>query len=265
MFLLDPINSITSVQFYKKVAAQSGGRTAGYLAYLGLVFAVLATAAFKTRLGPSIDGTFAWLEKSVPVMEFSGGRVRSEAGPTTLRHPEIPDIALQIDTTRTEPVTIQVMQELKVKGFLASNALYMIDPKGQLTVNDFSKAAAGDSQPLKIDAAFFRKANEVLSRALYPVTFALAFAFFLAWKAFSSLFFSLVAMCVAAIAQVQLPFGSLVAIAVYAQTLIIAIQTIFLFMKAPLPLAPLVSLAATTTYIWLAVKATGAPQPAEAA
>lgn len=262
MFLLDPVNSITSVQFYKKVASQPSGRTAGYLAYVSVLFAIMATVAFKVRLGPSIDQTFVWLANSVPPLEFSAGKVTSTAGPVLLRHPELPELAVQIDTSRVEPVTVALMQELKVKGFLSANALYMLDPQGSLKVNDFSKATS--DKPFKVDPAFFQQANRLLSRALYPVTFALAFAFFLAWKLFSSLFFSVVALVIAMIAQAKLSYGALFSIAVYAQTLIIAVQSIFLFMKAPLPLAPLISLGATTTYLWLAIKATAPAQPAEA-
>lgn len=259
MFILDPINSITSVKFYKKVSSQSGLRTAGYLGYLGLLFALMATIAFKVRLGPAIDSTFAWLQAQVPTLIFANGKVTapSSSGPTTIVHPTIPELALHIDVNRVEPVTPQTMDELKVKAYLAQSALYLIDPNGRLQVSDFSKSQT--DKTLTVDAAFFRQAQSLLARALYPVALVLSFGFFLLWKSFSSVFYSLVAMAVNAVHDAKLEFGALFNIAVYAQTLIIALQTIFLFMKAPLPLSSLISLAATTTYIWLAVKAAGAP------
>jgi hypothetical protein len=152
-----------------------------------------------------------------------------------------------------DPVTPQMMEQLNVKGYLAQNALYLLDPQGQMKVSDFSKSK--NEKPLRVDAAFFQKAQSLLGKVLYPVTLLLSFAFFVLWKLLSSVFYSLVAMAVNAVHEAELPFGALVNIAVYAQTLIIAIQAIFLFMKAPLPLASLVSLGATTAYIWLAVKA----------
>lgn len=255
MFILDPINSITSVQFYKKVSTQSAGRTVAYLGYLGLLFAVLATIAFKVRIGPSIDSTFLWLQTEVPTLVFEGGKVLTPElqAPATLRHPTIPELSIQIDASRVEPVTPQMLEQLNVKGYLSQNALYLMDPQGQMKVSDFSKSKS--EKPMRVDANFFRQAQALLGKVLYPVALLLSFAFFLVWKLLASVFYSLVAMAVNAVHEAELPFGSLVNIAVYAQTLIIAIQAIFLFMKAPLPLASLISLGATTAYIWLAIKA----------
>ncbi len=262
MFILDPINSVTSVQFYKKVAGQSGGRTLGYLAYVAVVFSVLATIAFKVRVGPTIDGTFAWLEKSVPALEFANGKMTTTAPAVTLTHPSIPEFSLHIDTTRVEPVTPKLMEEMKVKAYLSQNAMYLIDPQGNLKVSDFSKAK--NDQSMKIDAKVFKQANSLISKIVLPIAFLLSLTFFLLWKGLCTLFFSVVALALAAAIQSTLTYGSLMSIAVYAQTLIISIQAVFLFMKAPIPLGWLISLLSTSLYIWLAVKANAGEAPAEA-
>ena len=55
-------------------------------------------------------------------------------------------------------------------------------------------------------------------------------------------------------AQAALPYRDLFNISVHAQTLIIAIQAVFLFMPVGIPLSALVALVLTGIYQWLAIK-----------
>ncbi len=266
MFVLDPINSITSVNFYRKVAQQSARRTVLYLVYVALLFSVAAATAIKLRVGPALDETFHWLETSVPTLQFSNGKLTSDAPmPVTLRHPDYSDLAVTIDTSRVEPVTPEMLEKDRLAAYVTSNAVYLQQGQGEVRVIDLSKSAT--NRPVKIDASFFESSRQVLDRALYPVSFALVFLFFLVWKALASLFYSLVAMTINNSAQTRLSYRQLLGIAVYAQTLIVLLQGIFLFMPVGMPAPALVSLILTSVYIWLAVKRTqtpDAPPPAAA-
>lgn len=273
MFALDPVNAITSVQFYKKVAKQSGARTAGYVLYLGALFALTATIALKLRLGPQIDSTFDWLGKSVPPLEFANGRVSgSLTAPVTITHPKIPDLTLVIDLARTEPVTLSTLQQAKAMAYLTPTALYLRrqaspgepGPAGdRLELFDFSKAGA--TTHYKIDAAFFQAADRLFNRVMYPVAFSLVWLLTMLWRLIVTLCYSvLLAVVMNSATQANLPYSELFNITLYAQTLVVALQMVFLFMRVPLPFGPAVSLAATGSYIWLALRAHVQPpvQPA---
>jgi hypothetical protein len=261
MILLDPVNSITSIKFYKKISTQGLGRSAAYLAYIALVFSVVATFALKLKLGPFIDETFVWLERSVPTMTFENGKLSSPlTAPLTIRHPEDDDIAVTIDTTRTDPVTVEMMDQQKVMAYVTQNAFYMMRSPDRLETYDLSKTAT--PKPVTIDADFYRAAGAVVQRVLYPVALVVIFLIFLVWKALSSLFYSLLALAIDAISGAGLHYKSLLNISLYAQTLLIVLQMIFLFLPIALPAPILVAPLVTGVYIWLAVKKTVLPETA---
>jgi hypothetical protein len=264
--LLDPVNAITSVNFYKKVAAQGPGRTALYLVYLSAVFAVAATLAVKVRVGPEIDKTFVWLAQSMPTLTLAGGRITSSSPePVTLRHPTVSEIAVTIDTSRTEPVTPETLESAKVAAVLTSSTLYLRGSQpGRMETYDLSKANA--PKPVVIDASFYQTAGKTLTRVLYPLTLIISFFLVVFWKTAASVIYSLMALMINAVAQGNQPYGSLFNIAAYAQTLVVVLQAILLFMPAGVPGFSVISAAVTGVYIWLALKRINQPaQPAPAA
>ncbi len=260
MMILDPVNAVTSIQFYKKVAQQSWARTVGYLCYIAFAFALISTVAFKLFVGPEIDKTFFWLEKSMPVLTLANGKMTSNlTAPLTIRHPDDPDVALTIDTTRVDPVTPQMLESQKVMAYVTSNALYVMRRPGELRVFDFSSQKPM-SKPLVINTDFYESARRFLDKILYPFVLVLVFALFVAWKVLASLFYSLVAMMINSLLDARLPYNALFNVAAYAQTLMVIVRALFLFMPGPLPGAALVSLAVTSVYIALAIKNIQGPQ-----
>lgn len=257
--ILDPINSITSVAFYRKVAKQSAGRSLVYLGYLALLFAVAATWAVKVRVMPVVAETFDWLEKTMPPLTFSGGKLSTPLqAPLTVRHPKMASVGVIIDSNRTEPVTPQMLEQNNVVGYLTGNALYVIRSPGQLEVYDFSKtAAAGGSKPTVIDGEFYRNAAKLCGTIIYPSAAAASFLFFLAWKLLSSLIYSMVAMMINASTEAKLAYAPLFNISVYAQTLITVIQAMLLFIPGQVPMFSLAALIITGVYLWLAIKTNG--------
>lgn len=252
--IFDPVNSVSNVDFYKKVSAQPVGKSFLYIAYLAALFALVCTLALKIKVGPVIDETFTWLERSVPVLTYAGGRVSTpQTAPVRLQHPTIQGVSLMIDTNRSDAVTTQQMDEAKVLGFLTATAFYLREQNGELRVFDLTKSADG-SKPVTIDAGFYRNASVVMGRLLYPAALAATFAIFLAWKFFASMAYSVMALMINALASGTLSYAPLLNIAIYAQTLAIMLQALSLFLPFTIPGFSLLSVALTGVYIWLAVK-----------
>jgi len=252
--LFDPVNAVTNLEFYKAAAKQSLGRSFLYLAYVGLIFSLLATFALKLKIGAAVDGTFAWLETAVPPMTYANGKLTSTAPmPMRLQSPNVPDVAVMLDTNRTDAVSPQQLDEQKVTAYVTATAIYLKESNGQLRVWPLTGQTA-QQQPVKIDADFFKSAAVVLDRVMYPVAFVIIFVLFLIWKAAASLLFSVIGLLVNSLARGGLEYNGLLNIAVYAQTLVIGLQIVALFLPFALPGGTLISLAVTTLYLWLAVK-----------
>lgn len=253
----DLLGSIASTQAYRRFAAEKAGRTVLYLFFVSLLFTIGGSIAMQMRVGPVVDETFAWLGAEVPALTFSAGKVTSaEPAPKRLVHPKAPEVAIMIDTARTETVSLQKLQEDKVIAYLTNNALYVQQQQGKVEVYDLSKAAM--ERPIVVDAKFFREAASALKRVVYPLAIVTVFAFASAWIAFAGLFFALLAMLLQSAAGGALTFGALYQIALHAQTSALFLRVLFSFLPFAVPLSGLLSLIITSIYLWLAVKVNAA-------
>lgn len=261
--LLDPINSITSVTFYRKVVQRPVSRAMVYICYLGVIFTLASVLAMKFRVVPHIDETFAWLAQSVPPITFANGKITTPArGPVLVRHPKIADVAFIIDTKRTEPVTSRILEDENIIAFLTADALYLRSGPGKVQVHDFSTAE--NPNPVVIDADFFHNTAKAVPFILYPMVLLITFPLFIVWKAISSMLYTVMALMINAIVNGGLEFPALFSISAHAQTTVILLQMIFLFTAQP-PGFPLIALIVTGTYIFLAIKTLrDAPAPPEA-
>lgn len=253
----DLLGSIASTQAYRRFAAEKAGRTVLYLLFISLLFTVGGSIAMQLRVGPVVDETFAWLAAEVPTLTFSNGTVTSsEPAAKRLVHPKAPEVAVMIDTARTEPVTLQVMQDAKVLGYLTNNALYVEQQQGKIEVYDLKKAAV--DRPTVVDAKFFREAASALKKVVYPLAILTVFVFSAAWIAFSGLFFALLAMLLQSVGGGALAFGALYQIAVHAQTTALFARMLLSFLPFVIPMSGLLTISITAGYLWLAVKANAA-------
>ena len=255
--ILDPINSITSIAFYRKVAAQSLGRTVGYLFYLATLFTLVTLLAVKVRIMPQVAGVFDWLGKSVPVLTFAGGKLSSATpGPTILRHPAAQEVGVVI--TRLDDPSHAGGEQ----GVATSHQRLCIKREtGRIEVQDFSKAAP--PKPVVVDADFWKTAGEMIPYFMYPAAVLFTFPLFLFWKVFATALYMIMALLINALAQAQLDAKPLLNITVYAQTFLVALEMILLLIPAPVPLAlqTLASFLITGTYIGLAVRSAASAAP----
>jgi len=252
----DLLGSIASTQAYRRFALEKTSRTVLYIFFLSLLFTIGGSIAMQLRIGPVVDETFAWLGTEVPPLTFSAGKVTSaETAPKRLVHPKAPEVAIMIDTARTEPVTLQAMQEAKVLAYLTNNSL-VIDQQGRLETYDLSKAAA--ERPVVVDAKFFREASGALKKVVYPIAIVTVFVFAAAWTAFAGLLYALLAMLLQSIGGGALTFGALYQIAIHAQTTALLLRVILSFLPFVVPFSGLLTILVTSAYLWLAVKANAA-------
>lgn len=252
----DLLGSIASTQAYRRFAAEKTSRTVLYLFFISLLFTIGGSIAMQMRIGPVVDQTFSWLAAEVPTLTFSAGKVTSsELAPKRLVHPQAPEVAVMIDTTRVEPVTLQLMQESKVLAYLTNNAL-TIDQQGKLETYDLSKAAL--ERPMVVDAKFFREAAGALKKVVYPLAILTVFVFAAAWTAFAGLMYALVAMLLQSVGGGSLAFGALYQLAIHAQTAALLARIVMSFLPFVVPLSGLLTIVITSVYLWLAVKANAA-------
>ena len=268
--ILDPLNAITSVNFYKKVAGQGVGRTFLYLAYLGLIYSIFSTLWFKMHFLPLQQEAFQWLETNVPSITYSNGRLTTPTNErVTVRHPRLNWVAFTIDTSRTELVAPQMLRDNKVFAYVTANAVYIMQPGGKVEVFDLSKEPS--AKPAVIDAKLWRQIDQAVTWVEYPLVLVVCLTTFFFWKIFAALFFSLIASMVNGLAAAGLAYKPLFNISVYAQTLVLALTGIMMIVRGIPPFfhllvgrLNLISIVVTTVYIWLAVKknAAAAPQAA---
>ncbi|MFA6002999.1 MAG: DUF1189 family protein [Elusimicrobiota bacterium] len=261
--ILDPINSITSINFYRRISGQNVGRSLLYIAYLGFFFSLAFTLMLWVRVMPPIQEAFVWLETNVPPITFANNRLSTPTNElVTIRYPKLDTVAFTLDTKRTEPVTPQMMTDGKVLAYVTANSMYLMQNSGKLDVYDFSKTP--NAKSVVIDAKLYRELARMLPLVLLPLGFVVCFIVFFIWKIIAALFYSLVALIVNGVSGAGMQYAPLFNISAYAQTLIVAVQGILLFLPVHLPLLRPLSLLATTVYIWLAVRRHSAPadQPA---
>lgn len=258
--ILDPINSITSVAFYKKVAKQSILRTVLYLNFAIFLYALTATIAVKITLMPEIHAFFGWLEKAAPPITFSAGKISTPSQePVTLRYPKAPEMAVTIDAMRTEPVTIGQMEEAKVTAYLTSSAFYVMEKPGEIKMYDLSKG--NSPKPIVIDGKFYQSAGQFMGWILYPAVLIGSYLFMLFLGVATSFVFSTMALVINAVMNAGLGYGPLFNMTVHAQTLPLFLLAVCLFLPQGLSLVFTAFPMITAAYLWLAVKANTADAP----
>jgi hypothetical protein len=259
----DLIDSLLRPSSYRRFALESGRRATGYVAFLAAIYLGAFGFATRLRVAPEMNRTFAWLETSMPKLRIASGKVIADPpGPTRIEHPIYKEVALEIDTTRTDPVTPKMLEDLKVRAYLTSNALY-IENDGRVDPIDLSKS--GGERPLVVDADSYREMERAFDWVFYPAVLLLAYLVFSAWIAAFGLAYALAGMIMASLAGGKLGYGALLRLALHAQTagaLLYSLDTTLPFQIPGLVVAtPLLSLA----YLWFGIRASSSPEADSAA
>ncbi|MFH1726407.1 MAG: DUF1189 family protein [Elusimicrobiota bacterium] len=258
--LLDPIHSVVNFPFYRGVPRKTFPAAIRYVAFLGLLFSLGVAFAIFVHARPRINSAIDWAATSIPKLTIAEGRLWSSArGPVEVRHPEFPQLAIVIDSARTEAVTPAEMERRKIFVYLTQNAVYVLNNQ-RLEAHDFSKT----EEPQIIDGELFRRYGKAMTMVLYPVALVSTWLFFLIWKPAAALFYSLMALLINAFMNGGLEFPELYKIALYAQTPVVALQLVWISLPTQVPLfssqALVVALLIVGVYLWQAIRQNILPQ-----
>ena len=262
----DLLDSIVRPAAYRRFSGETAARTASYAAFLSLIFIGGLGISVKLRLAPMFTETFAWLETSMPPLTFAAGGVTSPTtGPVRLEHPSTKDVAVIIDTSRKDPITIQQMNDAKVIAYLTGNALYLDRGQNQLQTIDLAKSAPERSTT--VDASTYKEMERAFDWVFYPALMLFFFLVFALALAFAGLAYALAGLILASLAGGALEYAALFRIAVHAQTAGSLLYALDAALPRSIPYFQIVSAAASLAFMWLgvsaAVKAGPAPAPAE--
>ncbi|MFA6091374.1 MAG: DUF1189 family protein [Elusimicrobiota bacterium] len=249
--ILDPVRSLIDFPFYREVPKKSILACSGYIAYLSLLFSLAVVLALYARVAPMIDAAAQWASSNVPAMTLQDGKIEcSIPGPLRIEHPET-KLAFIVDTARITPVTPAELADGKVIGYIAQSTLYFTN-QGKMEVYDLSKAA--NKQPVRIDGEFYLKVAALIKKALYPIGFITTWLIFFVWKHLSALVYSLIGLALNAALSAGLEHADLYRVAVYAQTPVVVLQIVSLFLPRNIPFAFLLSTMLVTLYLWQAIR-----------
>ncbi len=243
---------------YPRFADEKTARTSRYVAFLSIIFLAALGIAIKLRLTPLFTQSFAWLETSMPVIQFTGSAVKSNPpGPLRLEHPRYKDIALMIDTTRVGPLTAAEFSDKKVVAFLTARELYLAQNNNQMRVIDLSKTAA--NKPFTVDAAVYRGLERGFNWIFYPTVLLIAFLGFATSIGVCALMYALIGMILASMSKATLSFGQFTRLGIHAQTAGCLLYSLDTLLPFAIPLLPLISFGFSLTVFWLGVRATSSP------
>lgn len=244
--------SVGDFTFYKEVPKKTVWATVAYLTMLGGFFSLAVTVAVHQNVVPRIRQAAEWTAKTMPTITLNDGKLSSAApGPLEVRHPDVPQAGLVLDTQRTEPVTPAEMAQKKLIAYLTADAVYVLTPE---RLETYALGQTKGKESLVVDAAFYRSMADILVKVLYPIAFLTSWATFLIWKHVAALIYSLVGLLVNAVVDGGHEFPTLYRMAVYAQTPVVVLQTAALFLPRPIPLFPILALLVVTAYLWQAIR-----------
>lgn len=250
--ILDPFKSIASFSFYREVPRKSFGATAGYIAWLGVLYSMAVMAAIFVHLRPRIHEAVAWASESVPRLVLADGQLTSSLpGPIELRHPAWEGLAIVVDTGRTAAVTPAEMSERRLAAYITRDAAYVMT-QNRLETYDLSKAK--NEKPVVIDDEFFQLMGRMLSTALYPIAFVTTFLAFFVWKHLAALIYAVMGLLINAFQSGGLQFPELYKLSVYAQTPVVALQAAALLTMKPIPFFSLLAFGVVGVYLWQAIR-----------
>lgn len=244
--------SVVDFSFYKEVPKKSIWATVAYLTLLGGLFSLAVTAAVYQNVRPRILSAAEWAATTMPTLTLADGKLSSTApGALEVRHPDVPQAGLMVDTQRAEPVTPAEMSQKKLIAYLTADAVYVLTAD---RLETYALAQTKGKESLVVDGPFYRQLAGILLKVLYPIAFLTSWTTFLIWKHVAAVIYTLVGLLVNAVTDGGHEFPALYRMAVYAQTPVVILQTAALFLARPIPLFPVLALLVVTAYLWQAIR-----------
>jgi hypothetical protein len=257
MLLIDPINSVTSLQFYRKAARHGLVRSLLYLFYLSVIVALVSGYVVWRRTLPLLRDEFSWLGKALPTLTLDKGRLSGDIkAPIVLVEPHH-FFSVVVDPSRVKPVTAEDLESKHAQVYVSQDSLTILKQPG--VVQSFDLGQMRRDAPLRIDARFWNTAGKAAARmTLLLILLVFPVVFFL-WKLLTTAFYSVMALALNSMLEARLSYRELFNVALYAQTFFIALRLLFLFFPRPMPQPLFIALVSTSAYIGLAIRTISTP------
>ena len=261
--IVDPIRTIVDFSFYKEASRHSPIRCVGYVVYVCLLLAIVGAVLIYSRMRPAVLGAGEWMATSLPAITIDGGKATSDPpGPVLLHPPKEDRLGIFIDTSRTQPFTIDEMTAKSLSVAVTRDAIFVAFPdRGQLEARPFSEMKL--DKPLTVDAAFYRRAARMTMDAVYGFVLPMCWVMLIFWKLASAAIYSMMGLVISESTQKSLPFPTIYKLSIYAQTPWIVLQAVMLPVRRGLPFGAtiLLGFAVTGVYLWKAISLADAPAP----
>lgn len=217
-FLLAPIMSFFSVRLYRS-ALQSGiGRGFAYLAYLTVLFCLLAVFLCQLLLLPLASNFTDWLIQVTPEMTLQQTGIQVVVKePYVVKHPAFGPLYV-IDTTKNldELVSGKNLAPILIG---KEHVVVQNSRRGQVRIFDLKQAmeqARQASQPIRITKNLMHQINKRIQALIIPAVLILLAPFFFIWKLLAAFFYSLIALLLNRFRKEKFSYGSLFTLACYA-------------------------------------------------
>ena len=257
MFLIDPINSVTSLQYYRKAARHSLARALFYLFYLSIIVTLVSGYVVWRRTLPLMRAEFSWLGKALPTLTLDKGRLSGDVkAPFVLVEPHN-FFSVVVDPSRVKPVTAEDLESKHAQVYVSQDALTILKQPG--VVQSFDLGQLRRDAPLRIDAKFWNATGKAAASMLLLFVLLGLPVFFFVWKLLATAFYSVMALALNSMLEARLSYRELFNVALYAQTFFIALRLLFLFFPRPMPQPLFIALVSTSVYIGLAIKTISTP------
>lgn len=250
----DAFRSIVDFTFYKRTVEKPILATVAYLAFLGLLYSSAMCVAAYVHFRPHVAEAIDWAILNFPELKLENGRLTSSAkGRVEVRHPEIPEFVIVVDTERRTPVSMSEMSRARAYAYLTADAVYFYQSRsGRMESIDLKNAK--NREPVVVDEKFFREVQTTFNAFVVPVAVVVSWCLFFVGAHFWALVFSLVAMLLNAFMDARLEFPALYRMSVYAMTPVVALLLVSTLLWKPIPHDRLLALVVVGVYLWQAIK-----------
>lgn len=212
MFLISPIKTLYSINFYLQTLKESLWKAFGFLAYIFVLGAIFIALYAPVKLTPILNDGLEKIADITPNITVNNGIISANNNQKLIITPkELPGYKIIFNTGSTEPAYQTQMEKENILLYVNKNTVYAF-ANGQFQKNTFPK-----DLNLEISKDILLEKKEQIVKTLayiLVIMFILAFAFRMAMF---TVFALIVALIISAVVKANLDFKKLLTLAFYVQ------------------------------------------------
>ena len=215
-FLLSPVLSLFSINFYRRMLGRSLSWGFLYLGYLSLLFSLWAFVLFSRFSVPAMGEFVSWLGKNLPKMILTPQGMQLEPNePKLLTHPKYGAI-LYLNPTIDSPTTEDFSKALVI--FTRTKAAYHNPRTGEVRMQSLVSAEGAQRKKIEITGdkliRFWGRSKPWLGVVFFFSMFVGTYL----WKLVAVLIYSLAGLVVNLFRRNRLSYGRLLQLTIFALT-----------------------------------------------